>query len=344
YDLFGDLRIGATDPRLLSCQQAGLDAQSASALFAATTPVQQRYDSLVVESDTLLEAGPGVHVIEIAGDLRITPGSLFGNSLFVVSDVDTELVVINVGGNLAIADDAFLSSDFPGGMVINLTGARSKVKIGRRATVDLPILAPNSAMLIGADASVANLWSNKKVSLLGAIVSDALVCDVPEEPAKVVFVTSDEYDGEMVGGLAGADALCQELAGDALLSGTFKAWLSDSTGNTASRISKAIVPYTLVDGTVVANNWTDLTDGTLAHAIDQDESGFDLDPLFDNLQVWSATSPSGQLTGDGDCDNWTTADDFEDGAIGDASASDSEWTDSDFTSCDDSARLYCIQQ
>jgi hypothetical protein len=71
----------------------------------------------------------------------------------------------------------------------------------------------------------------------------------PWAPVKRVFVTSTGYPGNL-GGLAGADAKCQERATAAGLGGTFKAWLSAAgTGNSAAeRLTHATVPYVRVDG------------------------------------------------------------------------------------------------
>ena len=75
-----------------------------------------------------------------------------------------------------------------------------------------------------------------------------------------VFVTSTEYGG-IIGGLTGADTICQQLAEASNLSGTYKAWLSDSTDSPSTRFVRSTGPYQLVDGTRIAANWTSLTDG-----------------------------------------------------------------------------------
>jgi hypothetical protein len=78
-----------------------------------------------------------------------------------------------------------------------------------------------------------------------------------------------------------ADSRCQALAEGAGLSGTFKAWISGrvDTGSgpvphgAVDRFTQATVPYELVNGTKVADDWADLTDGTLDHAIELDGRG-----------------------------------------------------------------------
>ena len=88
-----------------------------------------------------------------------------------------------------------------------------------------------------------------------------------------VFVTSTSYDGNL-GGLAGADAKCQDQADAAGLTGTFKAWLSDAKGSPSTRFTRSAgAPYVLVDGTVIADNYAGLTSGSLEHPINQTETG-----------------------------------------------------------------------
>lgn len=94
------------------------------------------------------------------------------------------------------------------------------------------------------------------------------------------FVTSTTYS-ENLGGVSGANADCAARATAAGFPGTYKAWIAVTTGidDPATTFLHGIVPYKLVDGTTtIANDWTDLTDGTLtpvfpAHGINQDDTG-----------------------------------------------------------------------
>ena len=79
--------------------------------------------------------------------------------------------------------------------------------------------------------------------------------------SNTVFLSSAVYDGAM-GGLDGADAKCQALAAAAGLPGTFRAWLSDSTGSPSTRFTQSTLRYVRVDGVKVADDWADLTDAT----------------------------------------------------------------------------------
>jgi len=166
-----------------------------------------------------------------------------------------------------------------------------------------------------------------------------------------VFVTSQTYTGNL-GGLAGADAKCQTLADAAGLRGTFKAWLSDGTTSAASRFTHRELPYALVDDTIVAYGWDDLTDGSLLHPINLDENG----NLVEET-VWTNTTESGGIWGPvNHCINWTSEAPGEFGGIGTGVATDEKWTVYIYTfdgtldegwpcwDTDNPQGLYCFEQ
>lgn len=125
-------------------------------------------------------------------------------------------------------------------------------------------------------------------------------------PSSIVFVTSQTFDGNL-GGLTGADAKCQTLAEAAGLGGLYKAWLSDSTGSPITRFVQSQGSYALVDDTIVANDWADLTDGTLAAPITVDENGSPIDYL--NWRwTWSNTNVGGTTASPHwSCNNWSSS-------------------------------------
>ena len=94
-------------------------------------------------------------------------------------------------------------------------------------------------------------------------------------PEKTVFVTNRAYDGNL-GGLMGADDKCQAEADDPasiVPPGTYLAWLSDGFNSPDTRFIKSVGPYILPDGTKVAEDFADLTDGSILHNIDSDPTG-----------------------------------------------------------------------
>jgi hypothetical protein len=171
---------------------------------------------------------------------------------------------------------------------------------------------------------------------------------------KTVFVTSQTFQGGKLGGLTGADAICQRLAKAAGLTGTFLAWLSDSTGSPATRFTKDGGPYQLTDGTEIARNWIDLTNTGVESGISLTERRtappHATTPFCGPLAVWTDTGFHGTLEEpDRSCDDWSNIDGTG-GALGVAS-SVFNWTfQCDETApstrepCAATAPLYCFEQ
>jgi len=157
-----------------------------------------------------------------------------------------------------------------------------------------------------------------------------------------VFVSSTLYDGNL-GGLDGADAKCQGLANAAGLPGIYKAWLSDSTNSPVSRFVPSSGPYRLVNGTTIAANFTDLTDGTLLAPITVTETGGGVGTT--DIWTWTNTRSNGsrESTLNEHCANWSmnTA---GTGTAGRVTNSDDLWTYYGPAVCWDDFRLYCFQQ
>jgi len=154
---------------------------------------------------------------------------------------------------------------------------------------------------------------------------------------KRIFVTSTTYQGNL-GGLSGADNKCQQIAESASLGGIWKAWLSTPGTSALSRIVHGNDYYKLVNGTVIANNWNDLTDGSLLAPINVTESGVNLDTT-----VWTNTLPDGYQE-PFSCGDWTSVSSGINGVIGKSSETSAYWSDFDRAYCSSSNSLYCFEQ
>ncbi len=188
------------------------------------------------------------------------------------------------------------------------------------------------------------------------IKQDTVTCAPPPTPdptLRRVFVTSSTYTGNL-GGLTGADSKCQTSASTAGVTGTWKAWLSDNTTSASSRLEHFTGPYKLVNGTTVANSWTDLTDGSLLNPINVSEFGNDITtrtsvPALRALNyVWTNTQSSGNVYSTDStsaCNNWgdLSSISYYSGAVGNL-ASGSNWTFSSTDYCSQSFHLYCFEQ
>jgi len=94
------------------------------------------------------------------------------------------------------------------------------------------------------------------------------------------FVSSERYTANL-GGLEGADAKCQALADAAGMNGVFKAWLSSVAVSVGERLAHHQVPFVLVDGTTIADDWDDLVVPILDARISLDEHGQQV-PFYDS--------------------------------------------------------------
>ena len=156
-----------------------------------------------------------------------------------------------------------------------------------------------------------------------------------------VFVTSRVYDGDLAGVLS-PDEECMQLAAAVGIEGNYKAWISDGLGNSPdTTFEKATIPYALLDGTIIANNYTDLTDGTLQHAIDMDEYGNSVIAT----KMWTGTLADGTVDLDSNhCDNWTSYSESLTGLVGWKESTSSQWSDWYAERCDLAGGLYCVEQ
>lgn len=131
---------------------------------------------------------------------------------------------------------------------------------------------------------------------------------VPQGSAfKKVFVTSQTYNGNL-GGVSGADSKCQARANAAGLDGTYRAWITGSNSDLSptNRFERNdyldSLPYYLVNGERVANNWAGLS-STLQHSINVDERGRGTG----GGRVWTNTWRSGSRRGNYHCIDWSSS-------------------------------------
>ncbi len=161
-------------------------------------------------------------------------------------------------------------------------------------------------------------------------------------------MTSTLHTGSL-GGLAGADAVCQARADAVPLGGTYKAWLSDTSTNAADRLVQYPGRYVRTDGMVIANGWGELTSGAIENPIDKTELD-SVPPATTNSctsggpAVWTNTMSDGTKS-TADCAGWTSAASTDVALTGNHDQTSSWWTDiCSSHNCDKQALLYCIEQ
>jgi hypothetical protein len=163
--------------------------------------------------------------------------------------------------------------------------------------------------------------------------------------AKTVFVTRQAFTGDL-GGIAGANAKCQAAASAAGLAGTFKAWLSDGLGGSpTANFTRSLGAYALVNGAIVAKNWSALVGVTSSNSSTFLLYPISLDELGGNERgatVWTGTDVMGVGVGGSYCGNWTST---SGGALaGAAGVANEQWTSASNPLCSSSSSLYCFEQ
>ncbi|MBI5531166.1 MAG: hypothetical protein HY898_00520 [Deltaproteobacteria bacterium] len=167
----------------------------------------------------------------------------------------------------------------------------------------------------------------------------------------IVFVSDDAFTGNL-GGIAGANAICVNLANNAGLSGTFRAWLGDDTHIATGPTSSPHGAYRLVDGTVVVADATNLNSpGDLLHAINRTQWNQPVPATpgqcCDHAVFTGVVAAEHMSTGK-NCDNWTNGASGE-ARMGSAIATiGNTWTSTCWSSnpsgCAAPAHIYCFQK
>ncbi len=119
--------------------------------------------------------------------------------------------------------------------------------------------------------------------------------------------------------------------------------ISDATDSPDTRFTKSSHPYMLPDRTKIAEEFTDLTNGSILHTINIDPTG---KPIGMKL-YWTGTNSDGTTAKHlRTCDGWT-ADPLANfhGMAGRTDRSSKLWSSRwSFISCNSNERLVCFQQ
>jgi len=165
---------------------------------------------------------------------------------------------------------------------------------------------------------------------------------------KYAFASSSVHPGNL-GGLTGADTICQNLADaavPALPAGIYAAWLSSSIEDARDRVTddqSNMSTYVNTGGIGIAAGFAQLVDGGLDSSIRFNESSVLVAGV---TEVWSDTGTNGMsLSGGGlSCNDWTYQDDDVGGNYGSSQFVGSQWTAANAQDCEQFTRLYCIQK
>jgi len=181
--------------------------------------------------------------------------------------------------------------------------------------------------------------------LQGHFASMPKVC---REAIHFVFVTSETFPASEMFPASGVprESECNRLAADAGLPGIYKDWFAPATNPDtfppAADFARSFGAYVLVDGTEIASDWNDLTDGMLSAPINLTEAG-DLV----SVEVWTNVDTDGtraESVPNDTCGEWTSDDGALQGIHGSSDATGSDWTNAGFNSCNQAKAMYCFGQ
>ena len=159
---------------------------------------------------------------------------------------------------------------------------------------------------------------------------------------KYVFLVANF--GGAIGGIAGADTRCNNAATTAGLPGTYMAWLAtgDADDPDSRFTTKATVPYRMVNNALVANNWTDLTDGLLSAGILLLANG--TSQFSSSTATNVATDGTAKFNGTNNCAGWMSNGTAINGHAGLVGSNSTQWTDHSVNACNLPLTLICFQQ
>lgn len=178
---------------------------------------------------------------------------------------------------------------------------------------------------------------------------------------RYVFLTSSSYKGYDIGGIEGANNICNNLAKKAGLFNDLEisrkpmiAWISDTNHGVTdfAKFGKGryVLPSANFDNILIAESFTEILTGEkLNHSINHDENGFEL--LGET--VWTNTKTNGEIYDSnqiGTCNDWSVPCQQNDeclGFVGRADSIDSSWTEiqppDNASDCNLPSHLYCIE-
>jgi uncharacterized repeat protein (TIGR02543 family) len=225
----------------------------------------------------------------------------------------------------------------PSGINCGNGGSACNVAFNYNTVVTLTATPQAGSTFAGWTGACTNATGTCMVTMTQARSVDARFNIIPPN---YVFITSTQHNGNL-GGLAGADAICNARADDAGLPGTYVAWLSTSTVHAKDRLGTAR-GWVRPDGKPVADTVADLTSGHLFFPIRLDETGTDvgtntaMTATNSNGMYWN--TPAYQS-----CSDWTSATTAAPGMVGGpAQANAGSFTNQYGFMCNHSQRLYCF--
>jgi hypothetical protein len=218
-------------------------------------------------------------------------------------------------------------------------------------TTDLDCRGPNVADPCAAASCIAGLCEPPVGAAcnIGGSGTTPGTCspDATCVNAKYVFVTSTATATTGVFP-NGPDDFCRAAAAKKGFKGNWVSWTSDASTTPIDRFTfkTPSVPFKLLTGVVVANDWNSLISGSLHNPITVDENG----KAVTAGAVWTGTNPDGTRAivvpmASTTCDDWSSA--TSTGVLGTVipvALTPGTWSNYGSAVCSKKASLYCFAQ
>jgi hypothetical protein len=166
----------------------------------------------------------------------------------------------------------------------------------------------------------------------------AVVDAMPVPTANRAFVTAATYSSNL-GGLAGADAKCQQSAEAAGMIGTFRALLSTSKVGAFTRLGSSR-GWVRSDGTAFGDTQADLLAGKIYYPLSLDEYGR---PFTEGYYALTGTKNDGTPDVGRTSNDWGTPGAGCRVTVGMASSGGARWYSANDQSCDYPYHLFCLE-
>ncbi len=148
-------------------------------------------------------------------------------------------------------------------------------------------------------------------------------------------------DGNL-GKVTGADTFCTK-AKTFGIRGNYLAWIADTDPSTdpESRFERSPVPYVMVDGSRISDNWDDLVDGTIDNPINLNSLGTNIGslPVYTNVDD---DGTQGGAPSNISCGGWQNT--TQAALVGDTAQTDASWTLDRTDVCNVPGVIYCFEQ
>ncbi|MCR9093394.1 MAG: DUF1554 domain-containing protein [bacterium] len=295
------------------------------------------------ESPTATAISSTSFEIEVSSDTAASDLSLHVVAANGEASVPFSVPVFSVPPSITDVDPVFVLSGVPTVVTITGTGFVPGTTVELGASSFVPSSISSSEVVVEITSSAIGPDDLRVLHPGG--VSGSIAFAVAPPAFRFVFATTSTTRADF-GGIAAGDAICQSEAVSAGLSGTFRAWLSESQAlaspdSPSVTFTQSTIPYVTTHGRQVADDWADLTDGTLDNPIDRDPVGA---PVIGGVWTGTETDGSSPPVATNTCGEWTPG--GTTGVFGRTSSSGQEWTKalSPPAGCATSLRLYCFEQ